>query len=468
MTGRPILTAAEMRAAEDAAIAAGSSVAALMDRAGAAVAEAARRYGSGQPVLVLCGPGNNGGDGYVAARRLAAAGVAVRVAASAAPRTGAATAARAGWDGPVEAIGPGMAPSPVLVDALFGTGLRRPLDAGLGRALRRLAAAAPFRLAVDLPSGLGSDDGACLGDVPPADLTLALGALKPAHRLLPGAALCGTVRVADIGIGVPDAPLREVARPWLPAPGVGDHKYSRGYVLVAGGAMAGAGLLAAGAALRGGAGYVALAAARAGTGGPHALVHRAAPDAEALAALLDDVRIGAVVAGPGLGLDGDGRARLHAALDGDRPLLLDADALTLLGPGGLPRLARRAVPALLTPHEGEFARLFGELPGSKLDRVRAAASRANAVVLLKGADSVAAAPDGRAVIAPLAPPWLASAGSGDVLAGIAAAQLARGLDPLHAAEAALWLHAEAARRAGPALIADDLLGALPGALAACA
>ncbi len=452
MTPEPILTAAETRAAEDRAIAAGSSIEALMERAGAAVAEAAWRYGGGSQVLILCGPGNNGGDGHVAARLLAARGAEVRVAACAEPATAAARAARAGWRGAVAPLGEAR-PAAVLVDALFGTGLSRPLAAEVAEPLHRLAAAARFRLAVDLPSGVATDDGADLGAAR-CDLTLALGARKPAHLLQPAAALCGQVRVADIGLA-PASDLATLGRPVLPPPGPADHKYSRGQVAVVGGAMPGAGLLAAEAAQRAGAGYVALFGGRTPPAAPHALVRRGL-SADALA----DPRIGAIVIGPGLGRDAAARARLDAALAAGRPLVIDADALGLLD-------GRRPPRAILTPHEGEFVRLFGALPGGKVARARAAAERSGAVVLLKGADTVIAAPDGRAVIG-AGPPWLASAGTGDVLAGIAGAMLARGLDPFAAARAALWLHGEAARRAGPGLIADDLARHLPAALARAA
>jgi hydroxyethylthiazole kinase-like uncharacterized protein yjeF len=453
-----------MRAAEEAVTAAGTSVEMLMERAGAAVAEAAWRGSGGLPALILCGPGNNGGDGYVAARHLKNRGVSVRVASLGPSRTPAGQAAAAAWDGPVETLAEARA-APLLIDCLFGTGLTRPLEAEVAGALMRLADAARRTIAVDLPSGVATDDGAILSAVPAFDLTVALGALKPAHRLQPAAARCGTVLVADIGLGHVPSRLAEPSRPHLPAPGAADHKYSRGMVAVVGGSMSGAGLLAASAAQRAGAGYVVLA----GDGerrGSHALVHRAAPDATALSEILADRRIGAILVGPGLGRGDEARARLDAALAGGAPLVLDADALVLLE-GQVDRIAALPAPAILTPHEGEFARLFGELPGSKVDRARAAAARSGAIVLLKGADSVLAHPDGRAVIAPPAPTWLASAGTGDVLAGIAAAMRARGLDPFAAAGAALWLHGAAARAAGPALIADDLVGHLSIALASC-
>ena len=448
---RAMLTGAAMRAAEEAAMATGISVHELMERAGAAVAEAAWRFAATPPALILCGPGNNGGDGYVAARHLAARGLHVRVAASDEPRTDAARVARAGWHGQVETLAEARA-APLLIDCLYGTGLRRGLEEAESSRLIDLAGAAKLRIAVDLPSGIASDDGALLSPVPDYALTVALGALKPAHRLQPAARHMGRVVVADIGLGPLATDLVEIARPQLPAPGPDDHKYVRGLVAVVGGAMPGAALLAAGAAQRL-AGYVMLGSG--GAGGALALVHRDA---------LDDRRIGAVLVGPGLGRDAAGAGRLDAALRSGHPLVIDADGLVLLG---APERAR-ALPHIpvLTPHEGEFARLFGPLPGSKVDRARAAAVRANAVVVLKGADSVVAHPDGRAAIAPPAPAWLASAGTGDVLAGIVAALRCRH-DPFEAACAGLWLHGEAARRAGAGLIADDLLRHIAPALAQC-
>lgn len=462
MTPRPILTAAEMRASEDAVIAAGTSVETLMERAGEGVAEAAWRFAGVPPTLIVCGPGNNGGDGYVAARVLSQRGIHVRVAATGEPRTDAARAARAGWNGPVEDFAT-TRPAPLLIDALFGTGLKRPLDSPIPDTLMSLAKAARLRIAVDLPSGVATDDGAVLSPVPDFDLTVALGSLKPAHRLQPAARHCGRVAVVDIGLGASPQGLTEIDRPRLLPPGPADHKYSRGFVAVVSGAMGGAALLAANAAQRAGAGYVMLVGG-AGAGGPHALVRSLLPEAAALS----DPRIGAIVVGPGLGRDDAAGARLETALAAGRPIVIDADGLTLLPGVGLRRLSHHAEPTILTPHEGEFVRLFGSLPGSKIDRVRAAAIQSGAVVLLKGADTVVAAPDGRAAVAPPSPSWLASAGTGDVLAGIVGAMLARGLDAFESAQAALWLHGEAARAAGPALIADDLLPRIGPALADCA
>ncbi|MCW6534319.1 NAD(P)H-hydrate dehydratase [Sphingomonas sp. MMSM24] len=461
LDGRPILTAAAMRAAEEQIIATGTSVSALMERVGAAVAAQVRRLAGDQEVLILCGPGNNGGDGYVAARLLAAAGQRVRVAATGAPRSDAAIAARHAWGRDVEALG-AAAPAPVLVDALFGTGLSRGLGTDVAGALARLAAAAALTIAVDLPSGAATDDGRLLSPVPDYDLTLALGALKPSHLLQPAAARSQRVIVLDIAVPVASE-ASVLARPRLSAPVVDAHKYSRGMVAVVAGAMPGASVLAATAAARGGAGYVLLLGG-ASDRVPHAIVRRRF-DAAAIA----DKRIGALLVGPGLGRDERARERLEAALATDRPLVIDGDALRLLTPQ---KLAARKGPMILTPHAGEFDALFGADAGSKIDRARHAAAASGATIVFKGPDTVITAPDGGVVVALAASSWLSTAGTGDVLAGLVAARLAVNgsnamPDPLAAAAEAVWLHGEAARRAGPAFIADDLARHLPEAIAAC-
>ncbi len=450
--GQPVLTAAEMRAAEEAVIATGVSVDMLMDRAGTRIAHAVRRLAGANAILILCGPGNNGGDGYVAARMLAALGATVRVAALSEPRTDAAKAARAGWYGPVETLADAR-PAPVLVDALFGTGLTRPLDAAAAQ-LRALADAAGLSIAIDLPSGLATDTGTALSTPPVFDLTLALGAVKPAHLLQPAARYCGTIRLLDIGVPV-TSQAAVLAPPVLAAPGPDSHKYTRGMVAVVSGGMPGAAELAARAAMRAGAGYVTLLGDT--TGAPHALVRAPLTDA----ALAND-RIGAVVIGPGLGRDDRARARLDAALAAGHPLVIDGDALRLLNPA---RITALGLPVILTPHAGEFDALFGRSDADKITRTRDAAVRADAVVVFKGADTVVAAPDGRVRIAHGASDWLSTAGTGDVLAGAIGAMMAARLDPLAAACAGVWLHGDAARRSGPAFIADDLADALRSARA---
>ena len=466
MTGRQhraprlILTAAEMRAAEAAAVAAGTPVETLMERAGIAAAEAIRRFAGPMPALILCGPGNNGGDGYVIARELQARGMKVRVAAGKVPNTGAAHAALEKWRDSIHSLSDAE-PAPLLIDALFGTGLSRPLDEAVAERLRHFARHAQVRVAIDLPSGIATDDGAILSPVPDYDLTVTFQTLKPSHLLQPAARHMGRIVVADIGIHV-SGRLHEIGRPQLSAPGPDDHKYRRGYVLVAAGAMPGAAALVANAAARGGAGYVRLFGRDLVPGAVSAVVQggEAGP-------LLDDPRVGAVAAGPGLGLSREAAEMLDRIAGSGRAGVFDADALTLIAERGLEQLRQGGEAPILTPHAGEFARLFGTLAGSKVDQARAAAGRSGAVIVYKGADSVVAAPDGRAAIAPPAPHWLASAGTGDVLTGIVAAQRARGLDAFEAACAGAWLHGRAAELAGPALIADDLLSCLPAALADC-
>lgn len=452
MTGRPILTAAEMRAAEAAAIAAGTSVETLMERAGLAAAEAIHRFAGPLPALILCGPGNNGGDGYVVARELRRRGREVRIAVFADPTTPAAASARESWGAKIESLET-AGPAPLLVDALFGTGLARPLSEEIVHHLSRLADAAKARAAIDLPSGAASDDGALLSRVPDFDLTITFQTLKPSHLLQPAARHMGRIVVADIGIAAASH-LSEIARPSIRAPGPDDHKYRRGYVGVLAGDMPGAAALAASAAARSGAGYVRLFADRFVSGLPAAIVQNPGH------AFAPDPRIGALVVGPGLGRGETARGLFDKALGAGLPLVLDADALAFLKAG---------VPdgAVLTPHEGEFVRLFGDLPGSKVDRARAAAERSGAVILYKGPDTVVAAPDGRAAIAPPAPAWLATAGTGDVLAGVVATLRAAGMPPFEAACGAAWLHGRAAELARPFLIADDLLRHLPAALGEC-
>lgn len=435
-------------------MATGVSVDELMARAGDALAHAVWRFGGGHPVLVLCGPGNNGGDGYVAARQMRALGLDVRLAALGPPMTDVAQRAAAGWSGAIDSLDKVEA-APVVLDCLFGTGLSRPLDANCAAALNRLRAAARFMVAADLPSGVGTDDGAPLGAVP-VDLTMALGALKPAHLLHPAAALCGHIRVADIGLSA-DSPVHVLPRPQLRPPGPQDHKFSRGMVTVLSGEMPGAALLCASAAARSGAGYTVLAGGSRGSGGPLSLVHRA------LDAALADRRAAALVIGPGLGRGPDAQALLNRVCAGSLPLVVDADALHLVS---LPAVQVRSAPTVLTPHAGEFAALFGARTGSKIDQTRSVAQDSKSIVIFKGADTVIATPDGQAWIAANSPAWLATAGTGDVLAGIVGALLAQGLEASRAAQAAVWIHGRAAALAGPGLIADDLLPQLAPAMAA--
>ena len=452
---RCVLTADEMRAAEAAAIAGGIPAGQLMERAGTAAAEAIWRFAGPLPALILCGPGNNGGDGYVIARRLGDRGAKVRVAALSEPKSPDARAARAAWRGPVETLAD-CAPEPLLVDALFGTGLARPLDDALSRRLLALASAARVRVAVDLPSGIATDDGAILSPVPDFDLTVPFAALKPSHLLQPAARHMGRIVIGDIGVTA-ESRLRTIERPLLRPPGPDDHKYTRGYLLVVGGIMPGAAALAASAGARSGAGYVALAGERGAV--PNAVVRRP-PDAldEALA----DRRVQAVLIGPGLGRDAEAREKLDRVMESPHPVVLDGDALWLITNRGCP--VQRSAVTICTPHAGEFQVAYGD-SGSKVEAARSAAARTGHTIIFKGSDTVVAAPDGRAAISLTGSPWLASAGTGDVLAGIVGAQCAAGLPAFEAACAGVWLHGRAAEIAGPQMVADDLAAAIPAALA---
>jgi hydroxyethylthiazole kinase-like uncharacterized protein yjeF len=441
-----------MRSAEQAVIDQAVSVETLMERAGAALAEAALRYAGPIPALVICGPGNNGGDGYVAARHLAQRGVKVRVAALADPRSEAAKWARSQWERHVESLSEETPAAPLFIDALFGTGLRSGLEPTLVKQLWRLSDRADASVACDLPSGVETDTGAELSIVPRFDLCVTFGALKPAHRLMPSMAKCGRVVLADIGIAA-QSEWKEIGPPELPPHDPTGHKYDRGMVECIAGAMPGAIALAATAAARAGAGYVRIRSDRQLPNVPAAVV-------QGQRGSLDDPRIDALLIGPGLGRDN--RDLLDRALAAGAPMIIDGDALSLLA-GRVGEL--RGLNAVLTPHGGEFERLFPKLEGSKPERALAAAKQADCVVVYKGPDTLVAAPDGQLGFAPPAPAWLATAGTGDVLAGIVAAMVARGLPAFEAASAAVWLHGRAAEIAGPAMIADDLAATIPQALA---
>lgn len=461
-----LLTPEEMGRADAAAIAGGISGDALMDAASRAVARAVLRRFRPVRTLVLAGPGNNGGDGYVVARLLEQAGWPVAVAALAPPRGGT-DAARAAsrWHGPMAPFVPGEAArAGLVVDAVFGAGLARDVDGVVAETLR--AARAPT-VAVDVPSGLDGATGLVRGFAPQAALTVTFFRRKPGHLLMPGRALCGETVCAEIGI--PAHVLDAIApRAFANAPGLwrlpgaaaGDHKYSRGHVTILGGeAMTGAARLAAGAARRAGAGLVTIAApdhasAQVYRQGDPGVIVAEAPLGAALDALLADRRRLAWVAGPGLAPDAQTRVLLGRLLGGGRRVVVDAGAL--MACAGAPEALAGA--AVLTPHAGEFARLFGPI-ADRIGAARTAAARTGAVVLLKGPDTVVAAPDGTAVINENAPPSLATGGSGDVLAGIIAALIAQGLAPFEAACAGAWLHGAAARP-GRSLVAEDLLEGL--------
>lgn len=455
-----------MREAEAALIDAGSSVNALMQVAGRGAAEWVWRMAGRRPVTVLCGPGNNGGDGYVIAEALRARGGEVTVVASAAPASGACRNSRALYGGKVLAR-EAEVHGEVLVDCLFGSGLNRPLSAGDGALLARLAAAHPRRIAIDVPGFVHADSAALLGDEVAYDLTLALGAWKPAHFLIPASALMGRLRLIPIGIdGVPDA-AQVIAQPQLSAPAADAHKYRRGMLAVVGGAMPGAAVLAAIAAQGAGAGYVKLFAEDTGNVPADLVV-----DHGALKEVLNDDRNAAVLVGPGLGRDAAARGRLAVALVDRAAVVLDADALVLLSPHNL---GERAAPTIATPHEGELGALERAFDlggaGTKPDRARALARSSGMIVVAKGPDTVVAAPDGRLAFSTRATSWLSTAGTGDVLAGTIASRLAvsahTGQDAFAAACEGVWLHGEAARLCPPGFTAGQLARMVPAALAAC-
>ncbi|NUQ18402.1 MAG: NAD(P)H-hydrate dehydratase [Sphingomonas sp.] len=449
MNGRPILTTEQMRAAEQRAIDGGTTVEQLMERAGAALAEATYRFAGPTSALVLCGPGNNGGDGYVAARHLAERGVKVRVAALDEPKSDASKWARSLWNGEVEALTVDTLSAPMIIDALFGTGLKRGLEDTAAEQLSRLCNAAVVSVCCDLPSGVESDSGAELGEVPAFDMTVTFGALKPAHRLYPAMHKCGRVVLADIGIEAATS-WHEIALPELAGLDPGGHKYDRGLVHALAGKMPGAIALAATAAAKAGAGYVRVSTSRSIEGLPSAVVQTDTAE-------INDERIGCLLVGPGMG---DIPQVLTLALTSRAPKVLDADAISNLGePERL-----KGQDSIITPHEGEFRRLFGEIEGTKPQRALEAAKRSGAVVVYKGADTVVASPDGRVGFRAPAPAWLASAGTGDVLAGTIAAMRARGLPAFEAACAGVWLQCRAAEMAGPEMIADDLADAIGPAL----
>ncbi len=459
-----LLTPAETARADKAAIAGGIPVAALMENAGRAVARAIVARIRPCRTLVLCGPGNNGGDGYVAGRLLAQRGWPVSTAALS-PARGDAGLAAVRWHGPTVPFTPGeVARADLVIDAIFGAGLTRDLDPEVIAVLE----AARRIVAIDVPSGLDGATGQPRGYAPRADLTVTFFRCKPGHLLLPGRTLCGELVLADIGL--PATVLTDIACQtfrntpalWtLPRPAASGHKYSRGHVTILGGAtMTGAARLAAAAARRAGAGLVTIAPVGSAetyrAGDPGVMI-----DAAGLAAQLADPRRTVWLAGPGLGIEAAAE-RLPIILAAHRRTVLDADALSACS--GSPDHLRGAT--VVTPHEGEFTRVFGPLGPDRTAAVRAAARRIHAVVLLKGAATIIAAPDGRAAINDNAPPWLATAGAGDILAGLIAGLLAQGLPAFEAAAAAAWLHGHAATALGPGLIAEDLPCAIADAITA--
>ena len=485
------LSTAEMGEADRLTIAGGVPGIELMDNAGRAVAEVAARYKApGGRVVVVAGPGNNGGDGFVAARVLGERGYQVQVllVGEAGRLKGDAALAAKRWTGPVMSAQPsGLDGAEIIIDALFGAGLDRPID-GPARAMidamNAQSGATPI-IAVDLPSGINGTSGAVMGAAVRATATVTFFRKKPAHLLLPGRLHCGETSVADIGI--PQSVLTRIAprtfencpdlwRKDFPVPRHDGHKYDRGHAVVVSGPSwsTGAARLAARGALRAGAGLVTIASPRealsVNAASNLAIMVRPVDGAAELTEFLGDHRFNALALGPGMGVNESTCTLVLAALEGERAIVLDADAITSFARAPerlVAALKKRAQQAtVLTPHEGEFARFFGTLDartkaGSKLERARLAASLTGATVLLKGPDTVVAAPDGRASIAANAPPFLATAGAGDVLTGIITGLLAQHMRVFEAASAAVWLHGAAAAAFGPGLIAEDLPEALP-------
>jgi hydroxyethylthiazole kinase-like uncharacterized protein yjeF len=479
-----LLTNSEMAEADRLTIAAGIAGIDLMESAGRAIANAiAAGPWAGSKVTVVAGPGNNGGDGFAAARALRERGYAVQVllVGEGTKLKGDAAKAAERWDGLLDpASGDKLRGSDIVIDALFGAGLDRPVE-GLARTMIEAINGSGIPVvAVDLPSGVNGSSGEIMGAAIRAGTTVTFFRRKPAHLLLPGRLLCGAITVADIGIR---ADVLAAIRPrtfgngpalWgraFPTPRPEDHKYTRGHaIVVSGGAHStGAARLAARGALRVGAGLVTIASPKdalaTNAAANLAIMVRRADGPQEFADFLADRRRNVVVMGPGMGVGAETRDMVLAALRGERAVVLDADALTSFAGTSealFGAIKERGSATILTPHDGEFARLFAPIEGSKLNKARQAAEKAGAMIVLKGADTVIAGPDGRAAINENAPAWLATAGSGDVLAGFIGGLLAQGMPPFEAAAAAVWLHGEVGHNIGPGLVSEDLPEAIPG------
>jgi ADP-dependent NAD(P)H-hydrate dehydratase / NAD(P)H-hydrate epimerase len=478
-----VLTADDMKKADAAAIAAGTPGFTLMEQAGAAVARAIQQRFQPCPVLVLCGPGNNGGDGFIAAAQLKEAGWTVRVACLVKKNAlkGDAALAAKKWEGEVESLNSNvrMKDTALVVDAVFGTGFARGLDPEIVTLFDKIRARKIRVVAIDIPSGLNATTGEIAPGTLQADLTVTFCRKKIAHMLLPGKALCGRLQVALIGIS--DGTIAHLKTTifendpglWLsvfPVPSAETHKYQRGHVVVYGGAQrTGAACLGAAGAQKVGAGLVTIArrpsAAAVYRGYRASLMVDDWESTEDFRGLLRDERRNCVLIGPGAGVDADFRHAVETVLTLNKPAVLDADVFTAFRENPKDLFAKLSPEKhVLTPHEGEFERLFGPLEGHKAARAQKAARTANAILILKGSDTVIAAPDGTTVINTNAPPTLATAGSGDVLAGLVAGLMAQGMPPFMAACAGVWLHGETAMRYGLGLTAEDIINELPQAL----
>ena len=482
-----LLTADEMGRADRLAIEGGVPGATLMERAGRAVAEeVARRFPDKETVAILCGPGNNGGDGFVVARHLVDRGYNVRLGfdgdEARLPKDAAAMAKR--FTGRREPLGPDLlSGADVVVDALFGAGLARPVEGALARLIAGVNEVGLPVVAVDVPSGIDGSTGEVRGVAIRATATVTFFRPKPGHLLLPGRLHCGALTVADIGI--PESVLAAIEprtfanEPalWLshyPWPREDGHKYARGHAVVVSGSVysTGAARLGARGALRVGAGLVTVASPRdallVNAAQLTAIMVRESDDARGLASLLADRRKNAVLIGPGVGVGERTKQMVLGALASQAAIVLDADALTSFAESPetlFAAIAARPAPVVLTPHDGEFARLFGDLVSvPKLERARKAAARSGAVIALKGPDTVVAAPDGRASINAVTSPFLATAGTGDVLGGMVLGLVAQGMPAFEATSAAVWLHGAAAKDFGPGLSAEDLPEMLPKVL----
>lgn len=456
-----------MRRAEQLLIDSGGSVSQLMQRAGEGAAQLIWRASARLPTLVVCGPGNNGGDGYVIARWLHERGVEVKVAAAVEPVGAAAQSARAFWPGEVLPLSEAQQ-MPQLVDCLFGTGLSRAIAPPLLLPFQKLLDGVRRKIAVDMPSGIDADNGQLLNDVAQYDLTIGLGAYKPGHFLQPARALMGRLVGVDIGIDATSG-LKVIERPQIIPPADNAHKYTRGMVAIVAGEMSGAASLAALAAQHSGAGYVKLfrPSGQNSCSPAASIVSQSYKDAADLQAKLSDPRIAAIVIGPGLGRSEFARSVLEKVLLIEKPLLLDADALMLMGQDFATVVAGRAAITVATPHGGEFQVIGSATEKSKVEQCRALARCAESTVLFKGSDTVIASAEGRAQVAASSSSWLSAAGTGDVLAGIIGARLAAGNDGFTAACQGQWLHSRAAQLAGAAFTAEILIDQIAKALQEC-